>query len=131
MTMNSDNTISTRRKPDRPQAVRKHKSYFAFLGHRLSGLLLAIFLPFHFLALGLALEGAETMDRFLTLTELPLVKFAEWGLVVLLSLHFLFGIRILMLELTDWPNNTDNRTGWIIPFAVAALFIGFVFLLQA
>ena len=114
----------------KPHALRTHKSYVAFIGHRISGLLLAIFLPFHFLVLGLALEGADTMNRFLTLTELPGFKFAEWGLVVLLSLHFLFGLRVLMLELTDWPNSIDNRTGWIIPCAIVALFVGFIFLLQ-
>ena len=66
------------------KSMRTHKSYLAFIGHRISGLLLALFLPVHFLVLGLALEGAESMDRFLTLAELPMVKFAEWGLVCLL-----------------------------------------------
>jgi len=112
------------------RSLRSHKSYYAFLGHRLSGLALALFLPFHFLILGLALSGTESMNGFLAFTDLPLVKAAEWGLVVLLSLHFLFGVRVLMLELTSWPTATDNFTSWIIPFAVAALFIGFVFLAQ-
>lgn len=111
-------------------SMRTHKSYLAFIGHRVSGLLLALFLPVHFLVLGLALEGADTMNRFLTLTELPWVKAAEWVLVVLLSVHLLFGFRVLMLELTEWPSATDGRTGWIIPFVVAAFVIGFVFLAQ-
>ena len=38
------------------RSVHNHKAYWAFIGHRVSGLLLAIFLPFHFLALGLALS---------------------------------------------------------------------------
>lgn len=116
--------------PATRNTLRTHKSYMAFLGHRLSGIALAIFLPVHFLVLGLALEGAETMDRFLKFTDLPFVKAAEWGLVVMLSLHFLFGMRVLMLELTDWPKSQDNRTGWIIPFTAIALFIGLIFILQ-
>ena len=110
--------------------MRTHKSYLAFIGHRISGLLLALFLPVHFLVLGLALEGAESMDRFLTLAELPMVKFAEWGLVVLLSVHLLFGTRVLMLDMTQWPNLRDGRTAWIIPSVVAALVVGLVFVLQ-
>ncbi len=110
--------------------MRAHKSYFAFIGHRISGLLLALFLPIHFLVLGLALEGADPLNKFLAFSELPLVKAAEWGLVVLLSMHLLFGLRVLMLELTDWPNTSDGRTGWIIPSVIVALVVGFVFLVQ-
>jgi len=110
--------------------MRAHKSYFAFLGHRISGLLLALFLPVHFLVLGLALDSAGTLDRFLELSQLPGFKFAELGLVVLLSVHLFFGIRVLMLELTDWPNAKDARTAWIIPSLLAAFLIGMVFIAQ-
>ena len=50
--------------------------------HRLSGIALALFLPVHFWALGRGLE----LDSFLRWTEQPLVKFAEWGIVVLLAM---------------------------------------------
>ncbi|MDH3377987.1 MAG: succinate dehydrogenase, cytochrome b556 subunit [Gammaproteobacteria bacterium] len=110
--------------------LRTHRSYVAFLGHRLSGIALAIFLPIHFIVLGLALSGAENLDRMLAFTDLALVKFAEWGLVMLLSIHLFFGVRVLMLELTKWPNRTDPRSDWIVPSVIAALAIGVVFLLQ-
>ena len=51
--------------------------------HRLSGVGLALFLPVHFWALGKGLQ----LDEFLRWTEQPLVKFAEWGIVVLLAAH--------------------------------------------
>ena len=66
--------------------------------HRLSGLALALFLPVHFWALGKGLA----MDAFLRWTEQPLVKFAEWGLVVLLAAHFGGGLRVLAIEFLDW-----------------------------
>jgi len=66
--------------------------------HRLSGIALAIFLPVHFWALGLGLE----MDAFLRWTEQPLVKFAEWGIVVLLAAHLGGGLRVLAIEFLDW-----------------------------
>jgi succinate dehydrogenase subunit D len=68
------------------------------LVHRLSGTALALFLPVHFWALSLGLE----MDAFLRWTEQPLVKFAEWGLVVLLGAHFGGGLRVLALEFLPW-----------------------------
>jgi succinate dehydrogenase subunit D len=66
--------------------------------HRLSGLALAIFVPIHFWALGKGLE----MDQFLRWTEQPIVKFAEWGIVVLLAAHLGGGLRVLAIEFLDW-----------------------------
>ncbi len=112
------------------QPLRNHESYLAFLGHRLSGLALAVFLPFHFLALGLALEGAERLDAFLVFAELPLVKVAEWGLVTLLTLHLCFGLRLLALELLVWPYRNDPRLRWIFPGTAAAIAVGVAFYAQ-
>ena len=66
--------------------------------HRLSGLALALFLPAHFWVLGKGLE----MEGFLRWTEQPLVKAAEWGLVVLLAAHLGGGLRVLAIEFLDW-----------------------------
>jgi len=109
---------------------RDHKGYYAFLAHRLSGLALAIFLPFHFLLLGLALDGPDRLDAMLAFTELPAVKFAEWGLVVLLALHLIFGLRVLLLEFTPWPSGTNPRLNWIAPGAFVALLVGLLFAVQ-
>lgn len=80
----------------------RHISYFAFLGHRLSGLVLAIFLPAHFLVLGLALENKDQLDGFLKWSDQPLVKIAEWGLIGLLTIHLAFGLRLLVIEFLPW-----------------------------
>jgi len=82
--------------------ARSHPAYWAFIVHRLSGLLLALFLPFHFWALGQALNGAASLDAFLHWTEQPFVKFAETGLVLLLAAHLTGGVRLLMLEFLAW-----------------------------
>jgi fumarate reductase subunit D len=66
--------------------------------HRISGIALAAFLPVHFWALGRGLE----LDAFLRWTEQPLVKFSEWGIVVLLAAHLGGGLRVLAIEFLDW-----------------------------
>lgn len=73
-------------------------SKYVALVHRISGLALAAFLPVHFWALGKGLE----LDAFLRWTEQPLVKAAEWGLVVLLAAHLGGGLRVLAIEFLDW-----------------------------
>ncbi|MEO0820127.1 MAG: succinate dehydrogenase [Pseudomonadota bacterium] len=112
------------------QPHRRRRAYVAFLGHRLSGLALALFLPVHFWVLGLALEEAR-LDAFLALAEQPLFKAAEWGLVVLLALHLMFGLRILAMELIPWRGRGDDRSAWIGWGAGAAFACGLVFLFAA
>ncbi len=70
--------------------------------HRISGLALAIFLPLHFLALGLALEGEARLDSFLRWSEQPLVKVSEIGLVFFFTVRLLGGLRILVIENLAW-----------------------------
>lgn len=82
--------------------MRGHPGYWAFLVHRVSGVMLVLFLPGHFMALGSALEGAAAFDEFLAWTEQPLVKFAEWGIVLLLAAHLAGGLRVLALEFLPW-----------------------------
>jgi len=83
----------------------KHRGsglWIAAMLHRISGLALAIFLPFHFLALGLALERDARLASFLRWTDQPLVKVAEIGLVFLFTVHLLGGLRILVIENLAW-----------------------------
>lgn len=82
--------------------ARNHAAYWAFLTHRVSGLVLALFLPLHFWALGQALQGEAALDGFLRWTEHPLVKVGEVILVLALSAHLTGGIRLLMLEFLAW-----------------------------
>ena len=109
---------------------RNHKAYWAFLGHRLSGLALALFLPFHFLVLATVLDQAR-FDEMIAWTEHPLLKFAEWGLVVALALHMLFGLRLLFSELTPWPAGNSGYGSWIVPSVGLSLLVGLGFLAGA
>jgi fumarate reductase subunit D len=91
--------------------------------HRLSGLALAVFLPMHFLTLGMALEGADALDQMLQFADMRFVRWAEALLVGLLLVHFAFGTRILLVE---WEARSDSgraaniRTGWFWPALVIA-----------
>ncbi len=103
-----------------------HPSYWAFLVHRVSGIALAAFLPAHFWALGSALEGEAAMDSFLAWTGRPLVKFAEWGIVLLLAAHLGGGLRVLALEFLPWR---DWQKSLAAAAAAVALAAGLAFAL--
>ena len=106
--------------------MRNHASYWAFVVHRISGVALALFLPLHFLALGSALNGAAQLDAFLAWTQQPLVKFAEWGIVLLLAAHLAGGLRLLALEFLPWR---DWQKSLAAIAAAAALVCGLGFAL--
>ena len=95
--------------------------------HRISGLALAIFLPFHFLALGLAIQGEARLDSFLRWSDQPLVKFAEGGLVFLLTVHLLGGLRVLVIENFAWRDGQKQLA--TLAAAVSAI-IAFIFLVR-
>jgi fumarate reductase subunit D len=107
--------------------ARAHPAYWAFAVHRVSGVLLALFLPLHFWALGEALQGEARLDSFLRWTEQPLVKAAEIGLVVLLAAHMTGGVRLLMLELLPWR---DWQKSLLAAATGLSIVIGLVFLLN-
>ena len=107
--------------------ARNHPAYWAFLVHRASGLMLAIFLPFHFWALAQALKGPEALDGFLQWTQQPLVKFGEIALVVLLAAHMAGGVRLLMLEFLAWRDWQKTLLAAATAFSVAA---GLLFMLN-
>ena len=109
-------------------AHRDHPLWYAFLLHRVSGVVLALFLPVHFWVLSQALTDPVAFQVLIAWTDQPLVKAAEFGLVFLLAVHLFGGLRLLVLELTPWQ---PWQKGW----AAAAVALGFavsvLFLLSA
>jgi fumarate reductase subunit D len=106
---------------------RSHPTYLAFVVHRVSGLLLALFLPVHFWVLGTAIAGEERLDGFLRWTAHPWVKAAETLLVVLLAAHLAGGLRVLALEFLGWRRRQKDM---VALSAGIALLAGLLFLLN-
>lgn len=107
---------------------RKHPLWLAYMLHRLSGLLLALFLPAHFYVLSLALTRPEQLDGFLRFADNPLVKLAEFGLVFLLAVHFFGGLRLLALEFLPWSPRQKSLAAATL---AGAFLISGTFLLRA
>ena len=111
----------------RNTGYRREPLWRAAMIHRVSGLALACFLPLHFLALALAINGETRLDRFLRWTDHPLLKAAETILIGLLAVHLLGGIRLLVIENLPWqPGQKQMAMGAI---AVATLLAA-AFLIQ-
>ena len=107
---------------------RSHPTYLAFVVHRVSGLLLALFLPLHFWALAHAISGEARLEGFLRWTDNGLLKAAEFALVVLLAAHLAGGLRILALEFLGWRRRQKDLVALSAGVSLAA---GVLFLLGA
>jgi fumarate reductase subunit D len=106
---------------------RSHPTWIAFLVHRVSGLLLALFLPLHFWALSRAIAGEDALEGFLRWTDNGLVKASETLLVILLAAHLAGGLRVLALEFLGWRSSQKTM---VAASAGAALAAGLLFALN-
>jgi len=109
------------------RASRAHPGFIAAIVHRLSGIALALFLPLHFLSLGLAFE-AEVFSSFISWADQPLVKLTEALLVAALAVHFAGGLRLLAVEFFGL---TRAQGFWIACAFAFGLGIGILFLMRA
>lgn len=105
--------------------ARAHPAYWAFVVHRVSGLLLTLFLPLHFWALAQALDPAR-LDRFLAWTHQPAVRLTEAGIVLALAAHLAGGVRLLLVEFVGWRADAQKSA-----LALGAAFVVVVGVLLA
>ena len=113
------------------RSFRNHPGYWAFLGHRLSGIVLALFLPVHFLVLAVALKAWGPTERAFAFSALPVAKFAELGPLVLLTIHLVFGVTAA--DALSFPlkrRGDDLRLGWIAAGTLVAVVVAGVFLVR-
>ncbi len=108
---------------------RTNLLWLAALLHRLSGLGLAIFLPLHFLTLGLALDGEARLDGFLRWSDAPAVKIGEAVLMFLLAVHALGGVRLLAVENLAWHDGQKRNAAVATAFAAAVAIVFLVWVL--
>ena len=103
---------------------RAHPLWLAYVLHRVSGLGLAVFLPFHFWVLAWALTSPARLDGFLHLTEAGVVKLAEFGFVFLLAVHMFGGLRLMAMEWLPWrPSQKTLAAGAMaVSFLIACVF---------
>ena len=64
-----------------------------------------------------AIVGEASLNSFIAVTNHPLFKFGEWGLVTLLAAHMAGGIRLLLIEFGRWNGLRKNLIALTAGFA--------------
>ena len=110
---------------------RNHPLWFAYALHRFSGLAVALFLPVHFILLGMALEGEAALEEGLRWADSWYFKLAEFGLVFLLAVHLFGGLRLMALEWFASDTMTDRQKTLVAAAIAGGLAIACVFFLSS
>jgi len=96
---------------------------YSWIGRRLAGLGVAVFLLFHIADTALLLWGPEAYDTVVKLYQSPLFRLGEVGLVGAVIYHGLSGLHIIILDLWDRAHSYQKQLT-ILEYALfAALFL--------
>ena len=71
---------------------------YAWVAHRITGLILVVYLLLHIFTLSVVLQGPDPFDRVMATFENPVVQFLELLLIWIVFWHLLNGIRLIVLH---------------------------------
>ena len=94
---------------------------FAWVLHRITGLLLLVYLFMHLWVLGSANSGAETFNQRLGMVQSPIFHFLEIGLVLTVFYHMINGLSITIMDFFNLSRK--HKTLIAISVAVFAIII--------
>lgn len=91
--------------------------------HRVSGVLLFLYLPFILWALDLSLSSGEQFQQLIINLEHPVLKLFVWLLMAALIFHLVAGIRHLLMDMGIGETHRGGRMGANIVFIVSIVLI--------
>jgi succinate dehydrogenase / fumarate reductase cytochrome b subunit len=71
---------------------------FAWVLHRITGLLLLVYLFMHLYVLGSANSGSESFNGRLAVVQSPIFHFLEIGLIITIFYHMINGLSITIMD---------------------------------
>jgi succinate dehydrogenase cytochrome b556 subunit len=96
--------------------------HLAWLGHRVTGVALALYLLPHFLTIGSARQGQAAFDAALGVFAAPLFQLAEWTLVTAVAFHLFNGLRVIALDAFALSGR-QKLLFWLVMAATATVFL--------
>lgn len=100
-----------------PSALRRRWiqgriGWWAWLGLRISGVALVLYLLAHIAVISTSLRGPDAFDRLLKLLQSPPFVVADLFLLLAVLYHGVMGIRVMLLE-AGTPLRLQERLFWV------------------
>ncbi len=104
---------------------RGREGMWSWVGHRITGVLIFVFLLTHVLDTSLVRVSPEAYDAVIGTYKNPVVALGEAGLVGAILFHAFNGIRIMLVDF--WGKGADHQKAmfYIVLGIVTVLFIPF------
>ena len=114
-----------------PQAAsgtlyRGREGMWTWVAHRISGVLIFLFLFAHVLDTALVRVSPDAYNSIMTTYKTPVVGLGELGLVAAVIFHALNGIRIILIDFWDKGPRFQRQMSYGVVGIAAVLFVPFV-----
>lgn len=91
--------------------------------HRISGIIIFLFIPFLLWALDMSLQSGEQFAALLRSLDNIAMKFVLWSLLSAVIFHWVAGIRHLLMDMGFGESHYGGRLGANIVFIVSIVLI--------
>ncbi len=107
---------------------KRNLAYYVWVAHRVTGLILVGYLFLHLWSLSAVLDGAESFDEVMAFFDHPFLRALELGLIGIVVLHTLNGLRLVWLDLfPDWSQQGLMYAVLIVSLLVVLASLPFFF----
>ena len=113
-----------------PQAAsgtlyRGREGMWTWVAHRISGVLIFLFLFAHVLDTALVRVSPDAYNSIMTTYKTPIVGLGELGLVAAVIFHALNGIRIILVDFWSRGPRVQRQMSWAVLGLFVILFVPF------
>ena len=114
--------------PKRPAGTlyRGREGMWSWVLHRITGVAIYFFLLVHILDTALVRVSPEAYNAVINTYKTPVMGLGEIALVAAIGLHALNGLRIILLDFSNWGSKHQRLLFWIVIGLWVVLLIGFI-----
>jgi succinate dehydrogenase / fumarate reductase, cytochrome b subunit len=110
---------------------RGQSGQWAHVLHRVTGVGIITFLLLHIVDTAVLGWGPEAYDTLANFWHQPIFRIGQVGLLGVLLYHSINGIRVVIIDFTDWGAANQERLFWVSIALTLVLFIPGAYLMFA
>jgi succinate dehydrogenase / fumarate reductase, cytochrome b subunit len=104
---------------------RGHEGMWTWVTHRVTGVLIFVFLLVHVLDTSLVRVSPEAYNAVIDTYKNPVVGLGEAGLVAAFLFHALNGIRVILVDFWSKGPRLHRQMSWVVVGLSVVLFVPF------